>query len=43
MGKGKCLPSTLQRMGREGCHMGKGIEKKFSGACGATICMASSY
>ena len=29
MGKGGCLPSTLQRLGREGCHVGKGKEKKF--------------
>ena len=29
MGKGGCIPSTLQRPGREGCHMGKGNEKNF--------------
>ena len=29
MGKGGgCLPTTLQRLGREGCHVGKGNEKK---------------
>ena len=43
MGKGGCLPSTLQRLGREGCHVVKGNEKKFSGAFGTTICMAGSY
>ena len=29
MGKGGCLSSTLHRLGREGCHVGKGNEKKF--------------
>ena len=24
---GGCLPPTLQRLGREGCHVGKGDEK----------------
>ena len=29
MGKGGVLPSTLQRLSREGCHVGKGNKKKF--------------
>ena len=28
VGKGGFLPSTLQRLGREGCHVGKKDEKK---------------
>ena len=43
MGKGGCLPSTLLRLGREGWHVGKGNEKKNSGAFGTTIYMAGSY
>ena len=34
---------VLQRLGGEGCCVGKGNEKNFSGAFGATTCMASSY
>ena len=35
---------VLHRLGGEGCYVGKGNKKKkFSGAFGATICMASSY
>ena len=41
--KGGCLPSTLQPLGREGCHVGKGNEKKISGAFSATIYMAGNY
>ena len=34
---------VLHRLGGEGCYVGKGNEKNFSGAFGATICMAGSY
>ena len=34
---------VLHRLGGEGCYVGKGNEKKFSGAFGATLCMASSH
>ena len=34
---------VLQRPGGEGCYVGKGNEKKFWGAFGANICVASSY
>ena len=34
---------VLHRLGGEGCYVGKGNEKKFSGAFGVTICMAGSY
>ena len=30
-------------LGGEGCYVGKGNERNFSGAFGATICMVSSY
>ena len=33
----------LQRLGGQGCYVGKGNEKKFSGAFGATLFMAGSY
>ena len=34
---------VLHRLGGEGCYVGKGNEKNFSGTFGATICMAGSY
>ena len=34
---------VLHRLGGEGCYVGKGNEKIFSSAFGATICMAGSY
>ena len=34
---------VLHRLGGEGCYVGKGNEKKNSGAFGATISMAGSY
>ena len=34
---------VLRRLGGEGCYVGKGNEKKNSGAFGATICMVSSH
>ena len=33
----------LRRLGREGWHVGRGMEKIISGAFGATIYMAISY
>ena len=34
---------VLQHLGGEGCYVGKGNEKNFLGAFGATIFMAGSY
>ena len=34
---------VLHRLGGEGCYEARGMKKKFSGAFGATICMAGSY
>ena len=34
---------VLHRLGGEECYVGKGNEKTFSGAFGATLCMASSH
>ena len=39
----KCSVGVLHRLGGEGCYVGKGNEKKFWGAFGATIGMAGSY